>query len=350
VYNILRLEPDHFTPQIDSILSLSPWPEDNKRNEELIERAVKSREQGSYEQKFLFPDGGVGYYFSTFQGVYKKNGDLVAIRGTVQDITEQKREQKEKARLEEQFRQAQKVESIGRLAGGVAHDLNNLLAPILGYGEMLMVDGRPEQKRKEMAAEIVKAVLRAKKLVGQLLAFGRKQTLNYKVVDLNHIIIGVLKLLRRTIMENVGIEIRLSSKPLTVQADKGQVEQVLLNLSVNAQDAMPDGGAVVIETGDVHLDEAFTRQHFNSEAGRYVLLTMQDTGCGMDETTRKNAFEPFFSTKGELGTGLGLATVHGIVKQHGGNIFIDSRPGNGTTIRIYLPFYEGAKQFTPPVR
>jgi PAS domain S-box-containing protein len=342
VYNIFRLDPERFTPQIDSILALSPWPEDNKRNEELIEKAVKSREQGSYEQKFLFPDGDVGYYFSTFQGVYNDNGDLVAIRGTVQDITEQKREQLEKARLEEKWRQAQKVESIGRLAGGVAHDLNNLLAPILGYGEMLMGDGKPELKRKEMASEIVKAGQRAKKLVGQLLAFSRKQTLEYKIVDLNGIVTGLEKLLFRTIKENITIESRLSTGPQTIQADIGQIEQVLVNLSVNAQDAMPDGGTIAIETSDVHLDHAFTQQHFGCEAGRYVLLAVRDTGCGMDENTRKNAFEPFFSTKGELGTGLGLATVYGIVKQHGGNILIDSSPGKGTSVNIYLPFFEGA--------
>jgi CheY-like chemotaxis protein len=207
---------------------------------------------------------------------------------------------------------------------------------------MLSGDRAPEQKRKGMAAEIVKAGLRAKKLVEQLLAFSRKQTLEYKVVDLNDIINGIEKLLRRTIMENIRIDIRLSPCPQTVQADVGQIEQVLLNLSVNAQDAMADSGTLVIETADVHLDQAFTQQYFESEAGRYALLTVRDTGCGMDETTRKNAFEPFFSTKGELGTGLGLATVYGIVKQHGGNIFLDSRPGDGTAVKIYLPYFQGA--------
>jgi PAS domain S-box-containing protein len=342
VYNIFRLDPDRFEPQIDSILSLSPWPEDHKRNEELIEKAIKSREQGSYEQKFLFPDGGIGHYFSTFQGVYDDTGELVAIRGTVQDITEQKHEQEEKARLEEQYRQAQKVESIGRLAGGVAHDLNNLLTPILGYGEMLEGNSAPGEKRKEMAAQIVKSALSAKRLVGQLLAFSRKQTLEYKVVDMNDIVNGVEKLLRRTIRENIDMKIHLSPDPQVVHADIGQIEQIILNLSVNAQDAMPKGGTLAIETEDVELDHDFAQQHFGNDAGKYALLTVRDTGCGMDENTRNQAFEPFFSTKGDMGTGLGLATVYGIVKQHRGDIVIESKAGDGTAVNVYLPCIDGA--------
>lgn len=341
VYNIFRLDPDQFTPKIDSILSLSPWPEDHKRDEELIQKAIKSREQGSYEQRFLLPDGGIGHYLSTFQGIYDENDELVAIRGTVQDITERKRAEEEKARLKEQYRQAQKVESIGRLAGGVAHDLNNLLTPILGYSEMLMIYLSSDDKRAELVKEILSAGLRARDLVGQLLAFGRKQTLEYRTLDMKDVIKGFEKLLRRTIREDIQIRIVPSNNAHTIRADIGQIEQVILNLAVNAQDAMPEGGTLTIETENVKLDNSYAEDHFGIEAGDYVMLTISDTGCGMDEETQRHIFEPFFSTKGNLGTGLGLATVYGIVKQHGGSIFVYSESDKGTTIKIYMPFFEG---------
>ena len=570
VYNIFHLNPEEFTPQIDSILALSPWPEDHERDKEIIQRSIESHEQGSYEQKFLLPDGSRGYYFSTFQGIYDHDGDLIAIKGTVQDITERKRTEealreskirysktldsmmegcqiigydwryiylndtvaihgrkkkeemlgrtmmevypgieqtkifdvlrqcmeerkpdrvdnefiypdgskqwfdlsiqptpeglfvlsiditerkeveealrnsearfrdlvemlpeavfetdsnldltfanqrafelfgyskedlerglnglemlapeergrarenmmkrikrensgtveymalkkdgtvfpilfhanifskgnevlgfrgiivditdrkrveKEKDHLEEQYRQAQKVESIGRLAGGVAHDLNNLLTPILGYGEMLLSDLGSDEVRKEPVGEILRAGLRAKDLVSQLLAFSRKQTLEYKTLDMNKIVRGIEKLLRRTIREDIEIAIIPAHKPQTIRADLGQIEQVIMNLAVNAQDAMPGGGKLTIETAQVKLDDNYIEDHFGTEAGDYVMLAISDTGCGMDEEIRKQIFEPFFSTKGEYGTGLGLATVYGIVKQHGGNIFVYS--------------------------
>jgi PAS domain S-box-containing protein len=252
-------------------------------------------------------------------------------------LAERKRVDKERALLEEQYHQAQKVESIGRLAGGVAHDLNNLLTPILGYSEILKDDLDPSDTRRESVEEVLNAGFRARDLVRQLLAFSRKQTLEYRPMDLNIALTGFGKLLQRTIREDIEIEIIPSPDILTIMADIGQIEQVIMNLAVNAQDAMPEGGCLTIETATAELDEEYAAKHQGVKPGTYVMLGISDTGCGMDEETLDQVFEPFFSTKGELGTGLGLSTVYGIVKQHGGNIWGYSEPGKGTTFKVYLP-------------
>jgi PAS domain S-box-containing protein len=252
-------------------------------------------------------------------------------------ITERKRAGEEKRKLEEQYHRAQKVESIGRLAGGVAHDLNNLLSPILGYGEMLLDDLGPEDERRESVDEILRAGFRARDLVRQLLAFSRKQTLEYRPVDMGEAVRRFERLLRRAIREDIEIRIIPSPSIPTVMADIGQMEQVIMNLAVNAGAAMPEGGVLTIETAPVRLDDDYADAHQDVQPGTYVMLAVSDTGRGMDEETREHAFEPFFSTKGEQGTGLGLATVHGIVKQHGGNIWLHSEAGKGTTFKIYLP-------------
>jgi len=258
------------------------------------------------------------------------------------DITERKQAEKEKARLEEQYLQAQKVEAIGRLAGGVAHDLNNLLVPILGYGEMLMDDFAPTDVRRESVKQIVNAGFKARDLVRQLLAFGRKQSLKYKTLDLNTIIRRFEKLMRRTIRENIDIKIILSPDIRLIMADIGQIEQVIMNLAINAQDAMPEGGRLTIETSMTELDEEYAASRPDVKPGLYVMLAVSDIGCGMDDETHGLIFEPFFSTKGDQGTGMGLATVYGIVKQHGGNIWVYSEPGKGATFKIYLPVSEEA--------
>jgi len=264
------------------------------------------------------------------------------ILSVVRDISNRKQAQEKNARIEDQYRQAQKVEAIGRLAGGVAHDLNNLLSPILGFGELLMIDFSPEDKRQGYANQIVRAGYSARDLVRQLLAFGRRQTLEYKTIDLNDTIKGFERLLRRTIREDIEIDIITSINIKPIKADIGQVEQVIMNLAVNAQDAMPDGGKLILETAMVEVDEDFITDHPGTQPGHYILLTISDTGCGMDEETQKHIFEPFFSTKGEQGTGLGLATVYGIVKQHSGNIWLDSKLGKGATFQVYLPVSEEA--------
>lgn len=234
---------------------------------------------------------------------------------------------KEKARIEEQFQQTRKVESLGRLAGGVAHDLNNLLTPILGYSEILITKLGDDEKKQNQVNQIYKAGIKAKKLVKQLLVFNRKQSLEKKPIDLNDVVDSFKKLLRRTIREDIAIKIIPSPVQPVVLADQGQIEQVIMNLAVNAQDAMTDGGNLTITLSVIEgKDEA-----------EYVCLAVTDEGCGMDSDTRKHIFEPFFTTKGDGGIGLGLATVYGIVDQHDGEIHLDSEPGRGTTFSLYLP-------------
>jgi PAS domain S-box-containing protein len=265
------------------------------------------------------------------------SGNILNYVAVKRDITEQLRLDEERAELEAQFQQAQKLESVGRLAGGVAHDLNNLLSPVLGYSEMLLDDFGPDDARREFVEEIVQAGMRARDFVRQLLAFSRKQTLEFKPIDLNDVLFRFEKLLRRTIREDVALELVPARELPLIRGDIGQLEQVIMNLSVNAQDAMPDGGTLTLETGQVELDQEYAVNHEGVEPGTYVMLAVSDTGHGMEEKVREHAFEPFYSTKGEQGTGLGLATVYGIVKQHGGSIGVHSEPGKGTRFRIYLP-------------
>ncbi|KQC15101.1 MAG: hypothetical protein APR63_12740 [Desulfuromonas sp. SDB] len=266
------------------------------------------------------------------------DGDLVGIVAIYTDITELKKVQQERVSLKQQFNQVQRLESIGRLAGGIAHDLNNLLSPILGYSEMLLEDAVEEEERGELLEEIIKASNRARDLVGQLLAFSRKQNLEFKNIDLNSLLQNFEKLLRRTIREDISINLKLAPSLPLINGDSGQLEQVLMNLAVNAQDAMPQGGKLSIETSTVELDENYAAKHEGVEPGPYVMVLVSDTGYGMDNQTKEHIFEPFFTTKEkERGTGLGLATVYGIVKQHMGNIWVYSEPDKGTSFKIYFP-------------
>ena len=263
--------------------------------------------------------------------VRNRKGEVTSFAFVTRDITE------ELAR-EAHLQQAQKIESGGRLAGGVAHDLNNLLSPILGYCELLLDEITTGDSRREFVEEIHYAGLRARNLVRQLLAFGRKQTLDVKGLDLNSVITHFRKLLRRTIRENIELETHLSASIAPILADVGQIEQVIMNLVINAQDAIPGAGRIVLTTSDAVVDDEFAAGHQGIKPGRFVLLRISDTGHGMDAETLRMIFEPFFTTKeAGKGTGLGLATVYGIVKQHGGSIYVDSEPGRGTTFSIYLP-------------
>jgi PAS domain S-box-containing protein len=243
----------------------------------------------------------------------------------------------ERRALEQQLRQSQKMEAVGRLAGGIAHDFNNLLMVISGYSEFLLDRLGPEAALRGPAQEIASAAVRATSLTRQLLAFSRKQMLAPKILDLNDVVTENLKLLTRVIGEDIDLVMVPATGLGAIRADAGQIEQVIMNLAVNARDAMPSGGKLTIEASNVSLDEEYSRLHASLNPGNYVMLAISDTGAGMDPETQSHIFEPFFTTKGPKGTGLGLSTVYGIVKQSGGYIWVYSEAGKGTTFKIYFP-------------
>ncbi|MGH9492069.1 MAG: response regulator [Terriglobales bacterium] len=248
----------------------------------------------------------------------------------------------ERRSLERQLRQAQKMEAVGRLAGGVAHDFNNLLTVIRGYAE-LMLEEEDRDKLRRYAESILKTADRTASLTRQLLAFSRKQVLWTRVLDLNAVVAEIQKMLPPLIGEDVHVIVVPGPKLGRVKADPGQLEQVLLNLAINARDAMPKGGKLVLETANVECDEGYCALHPGAQPGSYVMLAVSDNGCGMDPETQSHIFEPFFTTKPkDKGTGLGLATVYGIVKQSGGHVWVYSEPGIGTTFKVYLPRVEEA--------
>jgi PAS domain S-box-containing protein len=250
--------------------------------------------------------------------------------------------------LEQQFRQAQKMEAVGRLAGGIAHDFNNLLMVISGYAEFLLDRIGAEPTVRGPAQEIANAANRATALTRQLLAFSRKQMLAPKVLDLNAVVTENLKLLTRLIGEDIDLVMIPGTELGAVRADPSQIEQVIMNLAVNARDAMPQGGKLTLETANVSLDESYARLHAPAEPGEYIMLAITDTGMGMDAETQSHIFEPFFTTKGIKGTGLGLSTVYGIVKQSGGYIWVYSELRGGTSFKVYLPRVTASGEFIAP--
>jgi len=324
-------------------------PENQARSWEILNEHLQGKTH-RYEMEFQMrhKNGHWVDILSRARSIFDDDGTPVRVVGTHTDITERKRAEKEKANLESQLLQAQKMESVGRLAGGVAHDFNNMLGVIIGRTEMLLEDTDPGLPLFEELQEICKAAERSASLTRQLLAFARKQVIAPRVLDVNETVEGMLKLLRRLIGEDIYLAWLPGGDVWPVNMDPAQIDQILANLCVNARDAIGGVGKLTIQTECVVIDEEFGNGHGGSIPGEYVLLAVSDDGCGMDKETMNQLFEPFFTTK-ELGkgTGLGLATIYGIVKQNNGFINVYSEPGQGTIFRVYLPRHHGETSQEP---
>ncbi len=313
---------------------------DGRQRKSFFDALLDARSLANYEMRGERRDGGAAWTFQNASLLADEQAGEVIVEGTVTDVTERRQ-------LEEQLRQSQKMEGIGQLAGGIAHDFNNLLTTVLGYSDMALSQLSAHDPIREDIEEIRKAGERASALTRQLLAFSRKQVFEPRVLDLNALLADSSRMLARLIGEHIRLVTRLEPELGSVRADPGQVEQVIVNLVVNARDAMPEGGTLTVRTENVDVDAASSRRHFGIEPGRYVVMAVADTGVGIDPETQKRIFEPFFTTKETpRGTGLGLATVYGIVSQSGGQIFVASAPERGATFAIYLPRVEKPAEVT----
>ncbi|MEW6386357.1 MAG: PAS domain S-box protein [Thermodesulfobacteriota bacterium] len=325
----------------DSFMLISPEFREVVRDQ--ATRMLKGQDNLPYEYQFLTKGGEIRWALETV--IPSQYLGQRATLGYFLDITEHKR-------LEGQYSQAQRMEAVGRLAGGVAHDFNNLLSAIMGYGDLMLMELPEDDPLRRQTEEIMKATERAASLTRQLLAFSRRQILHPRVINLNEVVTDLEKMLRRLLGEDIDLVTALKPVLGAVKADPGQIEQVIMNLAVNARDAMPRGGTLTIETANVNLDQTYSQRHREIAPGPYVMLAVSDSGLGMDAATQARIFEPFFTTKeAGKGTGLGLATVYGIVKQSGGYIYVYSEPGQGTTFKVYLPRVDEPVQSvreTPP--
>jgi two-component system, cell cycle sensor histidine kinase and response regulator CckA len=343
-----------FSERLEQIYGLAPnttltyeefvqliHPEDRDWFHTMTDRAIKEATTCSLEFRIVRPDGTLRWVAGKGQVYLNENNVPTRMVGVAMDVTEQKRAEQALKESEEQLRQAQKMEAIGKLAGGIAHDFNNLLTAILVQCEFLLKQINREDSIHSKIYEIKRAGERAAALTKQLLAFSRKQVLQPKTLCLNDIVSDLNNMLKRLIGEHIELITLLDPKCGFVKADQGQLEQVIMNLVVNARDAMPQGGKLIIQTKNVNLNNTYAQSHVSVKPGKYVMLAISDNGIGMDEATKKRIFEPFFTTK-ELGkgTGLGLSTVYGIIKQSGGNIWVYSEPKFGSVFKIYLPHVE----------
>jgi PAS domain S-box-containing protein len=323
-------------------------PEDRERWASHVHPRDEGGKEIPLEFRIITKAGQVRWVSHACTEIHDETGRLRGLRGSLADITELKQAATEQEKLKGQLAQAQKMESIGLLAGGVAHDFNNILSIILGYTELLLLELTEDTPARKKVQTIQEAGNRAATLTRQLLAFSRKQNIQMAPYSLNTLIQNLAKMLRRMIGEDISLEVRATAQNDTVLIDPGQMEQVLLNMAVNARDAMPKGGSLIIETENRELDAEYARTHEGVPPGRYVELSLSDTGHGMRRDVQEKIFDPFFTTKERgKGTGLGLAMVFGIIKQLGGHIFVYSEPEQGTTFKIFLPVAQRAVEKTP---
>jgi len=316
---------------IDLDMARDVYADPAERQRLLDEHPYTDREYDEMEATWKRKDGTPLHVELIGRAVRNAAGTIESYETFVRDVTEQRR-------LQRELVQAQKMEAVGRLAGGIAHDFNNLLTAILGSAELALETLPAGSPEREEVDEVRKAALRAADLTRQLLAFSRQQVIAPKVLNPNDVVGGMDKMLRRLLGEDVELRAALASDLGVVKVDPSQLEQVVLNLAVNARDAMPDGGTLTIETQNIELDQQYVQGHLSAQPGPYVMLAVSDTGVGMDAGTQARIFEPFFTTKEKgRGTGLGLATVYGIVKQSGGWIWVYSEPGHGTAFKVYFP-------------
>ncbi|MFN2602463.1 MAG: PAS domain S-box protein [Gemmatimonadaceae bacterium] len=318
-------------------------PEDRQQVASEFDRATREHLDANILYRTTWADGTVHWLTGVGRTFYDAEGVPIRTAGIVLDVTERRA-------LEEQYRQSQKMEAIGQLAGGVAHDFNNLLTAIQAYGSMLGEALEPNSREREDVDEILRAADRGASLTRQLLAFSRQQVLAPRPLNLGDVVRSIEPMLRRLIGERIDLVVRSDADVGHILADPGQIEQVIMNLAVNAGDAMPDGGILSLETVNMELDADYERTHVDSPPGRYVMLAVTDTGTGMDAATAKRVFEPFFTTKAAgKGTGLGLSTVYGIVKQSGATVKLYTEPGRGSTFKIYFPRIETVAAPAPVV-
>lgn len=318
-------------------------PDGRVESVKLLERIQRNKTVKHLETVRVKKDGTHVHVALILSPIEDGEGKVVGVSSVARDVTENKR-------MEEMLLQAQKMEAVGRLAGGIAHDFNNLLGVILGYTELLLEPANLDSAQRRDIEEIQKAGHRASLLTRQLLAFSRKQVLQPKVLDLNNVVGDTKNLLQRLIGEDIELTVALDPQLGHVKVDPGQIEQIILNLAVNARDAMPAGGKLVLETANIELDAAYAAQHPSTRPGLHAMLAVTDNGCGMDAKTKSRIFEPFFTTKDfGKGTGLGLSTVYGIVKQSGGSIWVYSEVGIGTTFKVYIPCVDQAVEAQPSI-